>query len=112
MHLIGAVFRLQISSNFLYEIWRQRVGVVLQMKNQRQRARVGGLSRGYFSVFQHCVDHKVAALQCAVGMVDRRIYSRAFGQTGEQSSFFQTELSSWLVEVELRCGLETIDAMA
>ena len=89
--LIGSVFIFQIASNFLDEIRCERIGIVLQMQVQRGRARVGGLRCGDLSIFEHGVDHQIAALQRAVGMVDRRIDSRPFGQACEQRGFGQRQ---------------------
>ena len=45
-------------------------------------------------------------------MVDGRVDGRTLGQTGEQSRFFEREFLCRLAEVELRCGFESVDAVA
>ena len=47
----------------------------------------------------------------AVGMVDRRIYRRALGQTRQQRGFLQSQLLRRLAEIKLRRGLESVHAV-
>ncbi len=108
MHLVGPILIFQIPSYLLDKIRRQRVGIVLQMQNHRRGPCVRRLRRRNFSIFQQGINHKIAALHRALGMVDRRINPRTFGQTGKQRRFRQRKFSRRLAEVVFRCRLEPV----
>ena len=82
------------------------------MQHQRRGSRVGCLRGGDFAVFQHGVDHQIAPLLRLVGMVDRRVHGGAFGQTGEQRGFRESQLFCRLAEVKLRRSLESKRAVS
>src|ERR1700732_4819950 len=81
------------------------------MQSYRRRASVRRLSRCNLSIFEHGINHQVAALDGPVGMVDGRINLRPFRQTSQQRGFGQGKLSSRLAEVVFRCRLKPVYAM-
>src|SRR6266478_573311 len=68
--LIGAVFVFEVAADLLDEVGSERIGIVREMQDQWRRAGVGGLGSGDLAVFEHGVDHEIAALLCPIGMVD------------------------------------------
>ena len=82
------------------------------MQHQRRRPCRIRLRRGNLAVFEHGVDHEIAALLRAVRMSDRRIDCGAFGQSREQRGFVERQLLGRLAEVKLRCCLESVHAVA
>src|SRR5579885_829664 len=82
------------------------------MKDKRRLARGIGLGGGDLAIFEHGVDHEIAALLRAIGMIDRRIDCGAFGKSREQSRFIERELLGRLAEVELGCRFKAVDAVS
>src|ERR1700729_1173608 len=81
------------------------------MQSYRRRASVRRLSRCNLSIFEHGIDHKVAALHGPVGMVDGGIRLWPFGRASQQRGWGQRECSSRLAEVVFRCRLKPVYAM-
>src|SRR5579864_6398622 len=73
MNLIGAELTLQVAANLFYEVRGQRVRVVREPQCKRCGTSVVGLCGGDLAIFDHGVDHQIAALLRAIRMVDRRI---------------------------------------
>ena len=110
--LVGSVFAFQVAADLFDKIRSQRIRIVRQMQDYRCGARVRGLRGGDLAIFEHGVDHQIAPLLGAVGMIDGRIDGRTLGQTGQQRGFFQRQFLCRLAEVELRGGFESVDAVA
>ena len=110
--LIAAVLAFQVAADFLDKIRRQRIGIVGHFEADGLIAGRRRLLRRDLAVFEHRIDHQVAALQGAVRMRDGRIVGRRFGQAGEQRGFVEGQSFRRLAEVKLGSGLESVDAVA
>src|SRR5579885_2563258 len=82
------------------------------MKYERRLTRGVGLRGRDLTVFEHGVDHEIAAFLGAVRMIDRRIDRWPFGKSGEQSGLVERELLGRLAEVELGSSFEAVDAVS
>ena len=111
VHAVGAVLVFQIAANLLDEIGGERIGVVRQLQVEGLVAGCNGLGRSDSSIFEHGIDHQVATLEGAVGMVDRRIHARGFRQAGQHRGFIQAEPLGGLAEVVFGRGLKSVDAV-
>ena len=99
MHLFSAVLLFQVLTNLFHEIRSHAVRLALHIQTERRiLGALGFLSRD-LAVFQHVVDHQVAATQCALGIVDRRIRVRRFGQARKHRGFLQRQVLGLLAEV-------------
>ncbi len=110
--LVAAVLAFEIAANFFDKIRRQRIGIVGHFEVDGLIAGRGRLLRRDVAVFEHRVDHQVAALQSVVRMRDGRIVRRRFGQAGEQRGFVEGQSFRRLAEVKLRGSFESVDAVA
>ena len=111
MDLVAAIFVLEVSPNLFHVVGRERVRIMLHIEHDCLRFRLGSLLGGDLAIFQHRVDHEVAALQSSIRMHDRRVILRSLGQAGEQSGFVQRQLLRRRAEVVFRRGLEPVRAM-
>ncbi len=109
MHLVGAVFVLQITSHFLYKIRRQRIEIMRQIQLQWRVARFGSLAGSDLAILEHRIDDQIAAAQRTLGMNNRRIINRRLGQSRDQGRLFQRELFGRLAEIKLRRRLESVN---
>ena len=111
VHLVAAITLLQIAADLLEKPRRQVVVGQRETQLHRQRLQPRGFGGGDLAIFQHGVDHQIAARQCPLGMQHRRIFGRAFGQAGQQRRFVEREVAGVLVEIVLRARLESVHAM-
>ena len=68
------------------------------MQGHRCGARVGGLRGGDLAIFEHGIDHQIATLLGAVGMIDRGIVLRRLGETGQQSASSEVNFFAGLLK--------------
>src|SRR3954470_10880210 len=73
---------------------------------------LGRLYSGDLSIFEHGVDHQVAALDSAIRMGYGRIDAGRFRQACEKRCFLQHQIRRRFFEVELGGRLKAIDAVA
>ena len=82
VHLIAAIFRLEIAPDFFHIVRRQRIRIFLQVEHDRLALGFRCLRCGNLAVLEHGVKHEVAPPARALRMNDRRIVLRRLGQSG------------------------------
>src|SRR5580700_5971024 len=111
MDLIAAVLGLQIATDLFNKVWREGVGIVLQLQVDRFVPSLDGLSRRDLAILQHAVDHQVATLDGSIGVIDRGVKLRGFWQSRQQRRLLNGELLCWLAKVIFGCRLETVHSV-
>ena len=101
MHLVAAVLVLQIAPDLFDEIRGERIRIVLQVQANGLGLGFRRLLRSDLAVFKHCVEYQIPAFNRSVQVVDRRVITRRFRQTGEERGFIEREFFCGLAEIEL-----------
>src|SRR5580700_9425432 len=102
MHLVTAVFVLQVSPDFLHEVRSQRIWIVLQVQLDWLCLSVGRLLGRDLSILEHRIYNKVAALESTIRMQDRRIVARRFGKSSEKGGLVQGQSLRGFTEIVFR----------
>src|SRR6267154_6231802 len=111
VYLIGAIFVLQITAQFFYEIRCERIRIRSDVQAQWRTASCLGFTRCDLSILQHVVDDQIAAVLRPLRMIDGRIERRRFWQTCNQRSFWKSEFLCCFAEIKFRCSFKSIDAV-
>ena len=112
VHLVCTELPFEFAAHLFDEPGRDAVGRGGDTQAQRRGFGGAGLRGGDGAVFEHGVDHQVAAAEGLLRIEQRGVGDRPLGQAGEQRSFGQGELARVFAEVEGGACLEAEDAVA
>src|SRR5947209_408262 len=112
MYSTSSVFLFQITPYFLDEIRGDGIFCRLDIEDYGRGLGAIGHLGSDLAVFKHVIDHDITALQGALRIGNRRVEARSFWQSRKQGRLFKREFFGRFIEVVLRAGFKSINAMA